>query len=66
MHHGQKIYIHRDISPNNILEFEGRGRLADLEYVKEYQAESSHNIRTVESLHAHLDRDLIHSSAGND
>jgi serine/threonine protein kinase len=40
-------YVHRDVSTGNILVFEGRGKLSDLEYSKEMQPPPLHEIRTV-------------------
>jgi serine/threonine protein kinase len=39
--------IHRDISAGNVLEFNGNGKLSDLEYAIKMDDESSHEIRTV-------------------
>ncbi|KAF8813209.1 hypothetical protein BYT27DRAFT_7181632 [Phlegmacium glaucopus] len=39
-------YVHRDISPGNIIIYNGRAKLSDLEFAKEYGSGTSNNIRT--------------------
>jgi serine/threonine protein kinase len=39
--------MHRDISPGNIIIYEGRANLSDLEFAKQYESGTSNNIRTV-------------------
>jgi serine/threonine protein kinase len=43
----KKGYVHRDISPGNIIIYEGRAKLSDLEFAKQYESGTSNNIRTV-------------------
>ena len=43
----QKGYVHRDISPGNIIFYEGRAKLSDLEFAKEFESGTSNHIRTV-------------------
>ena len=40
-------YVHRDVSPGNILLYEGRGILADMEYAKHQDDTSTHDVRSV-------------------
>ena len=41
-------YVHRDISPGNITIYEGRAKLGDLEFAKQYESGTSCNhIHTV-------------------
>ncbi|KAF8811240.1 hypothetical protein BYT27DRAFT_7184620 [Phlegmacium glaucopus] len=42
----KKGYVHRDISPGNIIIYNGRAKLNDLEFAKEYGSGTSNNIRT--------------------
>ncbi|KAF8966229.1 hypothetical protein BDZ97DRAFT_2074195 [Flammula alnicola] len=42
----RKGYVHRDISTGNIIMYEGRARLADLEFAKEYGTGTLNNVRT--------------------
>jgi serine/threonine protein kinase len=39
--------VHRDISAGNVLEFNGNGKLSDLEYAIKMNDESPHEIRAV-------------------
>ena len=39
--------MHRDIGPGNIIIYERRAKLNDLEFVKEYGTGTSDNVRTV-------------------
>ena len=39
--------MHRDISPGNIIIYDGRAKLNDLEFAKEYGTGASNYIRTV-------------------
>ena len=43
----KKGYVHRDMSPGNIIVYNGRAKLNDLEFAKEYGTGASTNIRTV-------------------
>ena len=43
----QKGYVHRDISPGNIIFYEGRAKLSDLEFAKKFESGTSNHIRTV-------------------
>jgi serine/threonine protein kinase len=43
----EKGYVHRDISPGNIIIYEGRAKLSDLEFAKQYESGTSNFIRTV-------------------
>ena len=43
----KKGYVHRDISPGNIIIYKGHAKLNDLEFAKEYGTRTSNNIRTV-------------------
>ena len=54
----KKGYVHRDISPGNIIIYKGRAKLADLEFAEEYGTGSSNNIRIV-SQSSYLVRFLI-------
>jgi serine/threonine protein kinase len=45
--------IHRDISAGNVLEFNGNGKVGDLEFAIEMDDEGSHEIRTVCSYFSH-------------
>jgi serine/threonine protein kinase len=45
--------IHRDISAGNVLEFNGKGKVGDLEFAIEMDDEGSHEIRTVCSCFFH-------------
>ncbi|KAL4074509.1 hypothetical protein V8B97DRAFT_1868896 [Scleroderma yunnanense] len=40
-------WVHRDISPGNILRIDDQGKISDLEYVKKMGSEYSHEVRTV-------------------
>ena len=39
--------MHRDISPGNIIIHQGRAKLNDLEFAKQYESGTSNYIRTV-------------------
>ena len=39
--------MHRDISPGNIIIYQGRAKLSDLEFAKRYESGASNHIRTV-------------------
>jgi serine/threonine protein kinase len=39
--------IHRDISAGNVFEFNGKGKVGDLEFAIEMDDKGSHEIRTV-------------------
>ncbi|KAF8969579.1 hypothetical protein BDZ97DRAFT_1794033 [Flammula alnicola] len=39
-------YVHRDVSPGNILMVDGKARLADLEYAKVMDTDSKHDVPT--------------------
>ena len=43
----QKGYLHRDLSPGNIIFYEGRAKLSDLDFAKEFESGTSNHIRTV-------------------
>jgi serine/threonine protein kinase len=43
----QKGYVHRDISPGNIIFYEGRAKLSDLEFAKQYESGPANDVRTV-------------------
>ena len=43
----KKDYVHRDISGGNILFYEGRGKLCDLDYAITPNARGQHGVRTV-------------------
>ena len=43
----KKGYVHRDISTGNIIIYEGRAKLSDLEFAKLYESGTSNHIRTV-------------------
>ena len=43
----RKGYVHRDISPGNIIFYEGRAKLSDLEFAKKYKSGASSDVRTV-------------------
>ena len=43
----QKGYVYRDISPGNIIFYEGRAKLSDLEFAKEFESGTSNHIHTV-------------------
>ena len=43
----KKGFVHRDISPGNIIIYEGRAKLSDLEFAKQYESGASNHIRTV-------------------
>jgi serine/threonine-protein kinase RIO1 len=45
MHNAQ--YVHRDISSGNVLCYENRGLISDLEYVKLITDDRKHDVRTV-------------------
>jgi serine/threonine protein kinase len=53
--------IHRDISAGNILDFNGNGKLGDLEYAIKMNDEGSHEIRAVCSYFSHLSTHLTTS-----
>ena len=55
----QKGYVHRDISPGNIIFYEGRVKLSDLEFAKQYESGASNHIRTVSGLTKYLVFPLI-------
>ncbi|KAF8811241.1 hypothetical protein BYT27DRAFT_7336283 [Phlegmacium glaucopus] len=42
----KKGYVHRDVSPGNIIIYNGRAKLNDLEFAKEYGTVTSNNVRT--------------------
>lgn len=54
-------YIHRDISAGNILIYNGRAKLADLEFAKEYGAGQSSYVRTVCQPHKPLWSQFAHA-----
>ena len=39
--------MHRDISPGNIIIYNGHAKLSDLEFAKQYESGTSNHIRTV-------------------
>jgi serine/threonine protein kinase len=43
----RKGYVHRDISPGNIIFYKGRAKLSDLEFAKQYESGTANLIRTV-------------------
>ena len=43
----RKGYVHRDISPGNIIFYEGRAKLSDLEFAKKYMSGALSDVRTV-------------------
>ena len=43
----KKGYVHRDISAGNIIIYQGRAKLCDLEFAKQYESGTSNHIRTV-------------------
>ena len=43
----KKGYVHRDVSPENIIIYKGRAKLSDLEFAKQYESGTSNHIRTV-------------------
>ena len=55
----QKGYVHRDISPGNIIFYKGRLKLSDLEFAKEYESGASNHIRSVSRLTKYLVLPLI-------
>lgn len=46
-HMAKRGYVHRDVSAGNIIIYNGRAKLADLEFAKEYGAGQSSYVRTV-------------------
>ncbi|KAF8811221.1 hypothetical protein BYT27DRAFT_7252939 [Phlegmacium glaucopus] len=42
----KKGYVHRDVSPGNIIIYNGRAKLNDLEFAKEYGSGTSKEVRT--------------------
>ena len=43
----KKGYVHRDISPGNIIIYDGHAKLSNLEFAKQYESGASNHIRTV-------------------
>ena len=43
----RKGYVHQDISPGNIIFYEGRAKLSDLEFAKKYMSGALSDVRTV-------------------
>ena len=43
----KKGYVHRDISPGNIIFYNGHAKLCDLEFAKQFESGASNHIRTV-------------------
>ena len=43
----KKGYVHRDISPGNIIIYNEQAKLSDLEFAKQYESGASNHVRTV-------------------
>ena len=43
----RKGYVHQDISPGNIIFYEGRAKLSDLEFAKKYMSGALSDVQTV-------------------
>ncbi|KAL4068805.1 hypothetical protein V8B97DRAFT_1872938 [Scleroderma yunnanense] len=46
-------WVHRDVSPGNILRIRNLGKIADLEYAKRMGSDQSHEVRTVSCVFLH-------------
>jgi serine/threonine protein kinase len=49
MHRIDDAWVHRDVSPGNILTDQNTTKLADLEYAKRLNDDKTHDIKTVDS-----------------